>query len=182
MNQGRQEPLANAWAREHGLREMLRMLRTEYEESPEYCVGCALVDGLTRELGISAEQAAAMLTGGTQPSGMDVMLRRQGAVLSGLERAGKLSRPASEYLGHGAFQELLWNLPAAAAVRVFEAEEAAKRAGMGENAEQAVLEKLRAQRALPAPLRKSAPTSAEPDFAQMSSAEFERFKQRYFSR
>lgn len=41
---------------------------------------------------------------------------------------------------------------------------------------------MRARRALPTPLRSAAPVSAKEDFANMSSEEFERFKQRYFSR
>ena len=45
-----------------------------------------------------------------------------------------------------------------------------------------MLEKLRARRALPTPLRSAAPASAQEDFANMTSEEFERFKQRYFSR
>lgn len=99
-----------------------------------------------------------------------------------MERAGQLRRPAEEYLREHAFQQLLRELPATAAVRVFEAENMRAAEEPGAGAEEAVLEKMRARRALPTPLRSAAPVSAKEDFANMSSEEFERFKQRYFSR
>ncbi len=159
-------------------------VRAEYEESPEYRIGCELLDGLTQELGISAEQAAQLLSSGARPESMDVLSRQAAAALAQLEREGRLARPASEYLQDAAFQTLLSELPAAAAVRVYEAERMAGQAAQTAepNAEEAVLEKLRARRALPTPLRGAAPVSAQEDFTNMTSEEFERFKQRYFSR
>lgn len=159
-------------------------IRAEYENSPEYRAGCGLLDGLTAELGISAEQAAGLFTNGKQPESMDVLCRMAAATLAELDRAGKLSRPVNAYLEDEAFTALLTEMPASAAVRVFEAEHNAKRVGAeaGANAEQDMLEKMRARRALPTQLRGNAPVSAEPDFAHMTGEEFERFKQRYFSR
>ena len=185
MNKQELGPIARAAAKP-SLREAYEAerVRREYEESPEYRIGCEPLDGLTQELGISAEQAAALLSGSTRPESMEVLSRRAAATLAELERAGSLGRPAGEDLQESAFQKLMCELPAAAAVRVFEAERTAREAGKqaGTDAEQAVLEKIRARRSLPAPLRNAAPVSAEEDFANMSSEEFERFKQRYFSR
>ncbi len=186
MNQQGLGPIARAAAAER-MRETdaAARVRAEYEESPEYRIGCELLDGLTQELGISAEQAAALLASGARPESMDVLSRKAAATLIELEREGKLQRPAGEYLQDSAFQKLLLELPAAAAVRVYDAEHgAAAAAGQpaDPDAEAAVLEKLRARRALPTPLRSAAPASAQEDFANMTSEEFERFKQRYFSR
>ena len=185
MTKQKQGPLARWAAEKRGQKEdEIAKLRAEYEESPEYRLGCELIDGLTQELGITAQQAAEMLSSGAHPGGMDVLSRKYAATLNEMEQAGKLGRPAGEYLDSDAFAQLMQELPLSAAVRVFEAEEAARSAKeqAGMDAEQAVLEKIRAQRALPASLRSGIPTSAEPDFARMSSEEFERFKQRYFSR
>ncbi len=183
MNGGKQGPIARAAAGQR-MREpaAAARVRAEYEESPEYRLGCELLDGLTQEFGISAEQAAELLTDGARPESMDVLSRRAAATLSRLERAGQLRRPAGEYLREHAFQQLLRELPATAAVRVFEAENMRAAEDPGAGAEEAVLEKMRARRALPTPLRSAAPVSAKEDFANMSSEEFERFKQRYFSR
>ena len=61
MNQQGMGPIARAAAAER-MRETdaAARVRAEYEESPEYRIGCELLDGLTQELGISAEQAAAL--------------------------------------------------------------------------------------------------------------------------
>ena len=68
MNKQELGPIARAAAKP-GLREAYEAerVRREYEESPEYRIGCELLDGLTQELGISAEQAAALLSGSTRP-------------------------------------------------------------------------------------------------------------------
>ena len=55
MNQQGMGPIARAAAAER-MRETdaAARVRAEYEESPEYRIGCELLDGLTQELGISA--------------------------------------------------------------------------------------------------------------------------------
>ena len=126
MNQQGLGPIARAAAAER-MRETdaAARVRAEYEESPEYRIGCELLDGLTQELGISAEQAAALLASGARPESMDVLSRKAAAMLIELEREGKLQRSAGEYLQDSAFQKLLLELPAAAAVRVYDAEHGA---------------------------------------------------------
>jgi hypothetical protein len=47
---------------------------------------------------------------------------------------------------------------------------------------QDVLEKLKARRSLPAQTRAGVTASAEPDFTQMSTEEFNAFRRRYFGR
>ena len=97
MNQQGMGPIARAAAAER-MRETdaAARVRAEYEESPEYRIGCELLDGLTQELGISAEQAAALLASGARPESMDVLSRKAAATLIELEREGKLQRPAGD--------------------------------------------------------------------------------------
>ncbi|MBE5784398.1 MAG: hypothetical protein E7330_01215 [Clostridiales bacterium] len=184
MNKSVRKPLKEAFEERMALEGAVKKVREEYENSPEYRIGCELIDGLTEELGISAEQAAEMLSAKVRPSGVDVLSSRAAATLGEMEKQGALKRPAKAYLEEAAFEALLKELPAAAAIRVFDAENALQQAGAQANSEreQEIYEMIRAQRALPRQMKPQAPTAQSPDFGRMSSEEFELFKKHYFSR
>lgn len=184
MNKPVRKPLMEAYEGRLALEGAVQKVREEYENSPEYRIGCELVDGLTKELGISADEAAQMLSAAVRPSSMEVLSSRAADTLGQLEKQGKLGRPAADYLKEAAFAELLRELPAAAAIRVFDAESALKQAGTaaGSEKEQEIYEALRARRALPRQMKPAAPAAQAPDFASMSGEEFELFKKQYFSR
>ncbi len=184
MNKSVRKPLKEAYEERLALEGIVKQVRQEYENSPEYRIGCELVDDLTKQLGIGAEEAAEMLSSKVRPSGMDVLSSRAAAILSEQEKQGKLKRPAKEYLQEAAFEALLKELPAAAAIRVFDAENAVQQAGrQAENdREQEIYEMIRARRALPRQMRPEAPAAQTPDFTNMSAEEFELFKKHYFSR
>lgn len=156
-----------------------RDVRAQYEDSPEYRLGCAIIDELTETLGIDAEEASAMLSLDTRPLSGDLLGREAAGTLTRMKKDGKLNREIDAYLADEGFIKLLREVPAAAAVRLSDAELNAKSAhseGMQE-----VLEKLRTRSALPRQTPVKATASAAPNFNTMSEQEFDAFKRRYFS-
>ena len=162
-------------------------VRAEYENSPEYRLGCEIIDALTDSPGLGADEAAAMLSSGTRPSGLDMLGIQAAKALERMEKNGQLQRGIEEYLADESFIKLLREVPAQVAVRLSDAEHAARKADERVGAErnagmQDVLEKLKARRSLPAQTRAGVTASAEPDFTQMSTEEFNAFRCRYFGR
>lgn len=162
-------------------------VRAQYENSPEYRLGCAIIDELTGTLGVGADEVAAMLGSAARPGGFDMLGAQAAAALEQMEKNGLLSRSVEEYLRDENFVKLLREVPAQVAVRLSDAEAAAKKANERVGSErnlgmQEILEKLKARRALPAQTRAGLTASAEPDFSNMSAEEFEAFRQRYFGR
>lgn len=185
MNKPVNKPLTEAFRERMALMDsMKKQVRQEYENSPEYRIGCEIVGGLTKELGLSAEAAAEMLSSGVHPSGMDMLSSRAAVTLGEMEKQGRLKRPVGEYLQEAAFEALLKELPAAAAIRVFDAENALQQADRKAESEkeQEIYEMIRARRALPRQMRPEVPAAQTPDFSKMSQEEFELFKKHYFSR
>ena len=161
-------------------------LRAEYENSPEYRLGCEIIDALTESLGLGADEVAAMLSSNSRPAGFDMLSMQAAKTLEGMEKSGRLRRSLEEYLADEGFIKLLREVPAQVAVRLSDAEHSAKKADERVGAErnlgmQDVLEKLKARRALPAQARAGVAASAKPDFSGMSSEEFNAFRRRYFS-
>lgn len=70
------------------------------------------------------------------------------------------------------FQELLVEYPAAAAVRIYQAEQRANQAP------QQVADRLRARQSVPASTRPQQSVLPEPNFSEMSSEDFARYKER----
>ncbi len=160
-------------------------IRAEYENSPEYRLGCEIIDELTEALGIGADEVAAMLSAKTRPPGFDMLGMQAASALEAMEKNGQLSRGVEEYLSDANFVKLLREVPAQVAVRLSDAEASTKKANERVGAErsagiQEVLEKLRARRSLPAQTRAGATASAKPDFSNMSTEEFNAFKRRFF--
>jgi len=160
-------------------------VRAQYENSPEYRLGCEIMDELTRSLGIGADEIAAMLGSGARPNASNVLGKQAASALAQMEKNGQLTRSMEEYLADENFIKLLREVPAQIAVRLSDAELSAKKAD--ERAEssrslgmQDALEKLRMRRTLPQQTRARTTASAEPDFSQMSTDEFNEFKRRYF--
>lgn len=161
-------------------------VRAQYENSPEYRLGCEIIDELTDKLGIGADEVAAMLGSGTRPESGAMISTQAAAVLSQMKKNGQLSRTPEEYLSDETFIKLLTEVPAQIAVRLSDAELSAKEAdkraeSSRDTGMQDALEKLRARRALPRQTRAKVTASAEPDFSNMSTEEFNEFKRRYFA-
>lgn len=96
--------------------------------------------------------------------------------LFALKQSGRMPEGFDEMqaLTDQAFLRLLFEMPASAAVRVYHAEAEAKRAM--ERAMAAVAENLYARDSLPRPARAAA-TPVQPDFHNMTSAEFRAYEQ-----
>lgn len=156
-------------------------IRSEYENSLEYRIGCAVVDAVTGAYGVSTEQAGAMLGSNTMPRGQEMIALRAAEVLTEMQKRGTLAHEPEEYLNNPAFLQLLGEMPAEIAIRVADAEaskestENARSAGA-----QDVIEKLRSRRALPKPIRSGMSAGARTDYFDMSTEEFENFRKRYF--
>ena len=183
-NQTKPERLAPATSAESG--KTVDAVRAQYENSPEYRLGCEIIDEMTETLGVGADEVAAMLGSNTRPTANSVIGAQAASILTRMEGNGQLARGMEDYLSDETFIALLREVPAQIAVRLSDAELAAKTAdaraqgarGLGM---QDALEKLRARRALPQQTRVKATASAEPDFSGMSAEEFNGFKRRYFS-
>lgn len=166
-------------------RRTAAQVRAEYENSPEYRLGCEIIDELTGQFGLGADEVAAMLSGGTRPPGSEMLGRQAADILERMEKNGQLARRADEYLEDPAFLALLREVPAQVAVRLSDAELSSKRANERVDNErsagrQEILETLSARRALPRQTRAQITASAEPDFAGMSAEEFNAFRRRFF--
>lgn len=160
-------------------------VRAEYENSPEYRLGCEIIDELTSALGLGADEVAAMLSAGTRPAGNEMLSLQAAGVLERMEENGQLARGIEEYLADETFVQLLREVPAQVAVRLSDAELSARTAnervnGARSAARQEVLETLSARRALPQQTRVKLTARAEPDFAAMSAQEFNAFRRRHF--
>lgn len=160
-------------------------VRAEYENSPEYRLGCEIIDELTSALGLGADEVAAMLSAGTRPAGNEMLSLQAAGILERMEKNGQLARGIEAYLADETFIQLLREVPAQVAVRLSDAEASAKTANERANgahsaARQEVLETLSARRALPQQTRAKLTAHAEPDFAGMSAEEFNAFRRRYF--
>jgi len=168
-----------------GMTELER-IRTEYENSPEYRLGSEIIDGLTQQFGMSAEDAAALLGSGRKPGGIEAISVKAGQELAAMAMRGMLKRPPEEYLGDPEFVSLLPEMPVKMAIRVYDAENEARHSAKRveeerDNAMRDVIEKLRARSALPRQMRFDAPVSAETDYSKLSSEEFNRAKKRHLS-
>ncbi|HWQ58687.1 MAG TPA: hypothetical protein VN540_06670, partial [Clostridia bacterium] len=103
-------------------------VRAQYENSPEYRLGCEIIDALTGSLGLGADEVAAMLSSNTRPSGTDMLGTQAAKTLEQMEKNGQLQRSAEEYLADETFIKLLREVPAQIAVRMSDAELNAKKA------------------------------------------------------
>lgn len=160
---------------------LLEQVRSAYENSIEYRLGCQIMDGLTQGYALSSDDAEAMLTGEYAPKSSQVVGARAAELLAKRQTAGKLKRDVESYLADEDFLKMLREMPAELAIRIKEAEWEAESAHSARaSGERDTLEKLKARQALPAPMRTIIPASAEPDFSTMSSEEFARFKKRHF--
>ncbi len=160
---------------------MLEQVRSAYENSVEYRLGCQIMDGLTQGYALSSDDALAMLTGEYAPQSSQVVGARAAELLARKNAEGKLKKDVESYLADEDFLKMLREMPAELAIRLKEAEWEAESARCARaSGERDTLEKLKARQALPAPMRTIIPASAEIDFSTMSSEEFARFKKRHF--
>lgn len=146
------------------------------ESEPAYAIGQRMIEGLAQEAGMGrAEAAEALLY--AAPGGTEALCA---CAAQGLVRLQEEGRDVEGCLQDKAFIELLREMPAAAALRVYDAERAAQEANQRERetGAQDMLEKLLARRSLPAPIRGGLPADGQADYANMSSAAFAAAKKR----
>lgn len=180
-------PIADGIRAAGGAENAQESIRQEYENSPEYRLGCELLDALTEELGIDAETAASMLSSGTRPGSFEMIGERAASALARMQEKGELERTPEEYLEDENFIALLREVPATVAVRLADAKKSEKSANERAEGERStgrreILEQLQARKSLPRQTRAGMTAAAEPDFANMSSEEFAAFKRRIFGR
>lgn len=181
------KPIANEARATGGALSAEESIRQEYENSPEYRLGCEMLDALTQELGLDAETAAAMLSSGTRPTSLEMIGKKAAAALEKMQQEGELERTPEEYLDDENFIALLREVPAKIAVRLADAQRSEKNANERVASERStgrreILEQLQARKNLPRQTRTGMTAAAEPDFANMSSDEFASFKRRIFGR
>ncbi|MDR0840652.1 MAG: hypothetical protein LBN26_04610 [Christensenellaceae bacterium] len=158
---------------------LAQMLASLITEEPAYAIGRQLIQCLCDEAGVEEAQAAALLLGGHAPGGAEALCARAASDLIALQAQGQLT-DVDSYLADAAFVQLLYEMPAPAAVRLYHAERAAGEAAERERriGGEDMLEKLRARRSLPLPVRTGTPGGAPADYASMSSSQFAQIKKR----
>ncbi len=147
-------------------------------------IGRQMISALMQEEGVSYERAAELLIGGAMPTGAEAFSAAAAEELTALARDGALSEEqVEEYLADEDFIALLCRMPAEAAVELYqtriergELEQNVRSAR--ENGQRDVLERIRAQKALPSSMRTSTPANPEIDFYTMSDEDFARYKER----
>ena len=96
------------------------------------------------------------------------------SIMLTLEKEGKLKRTIEEYIESEKFLTLLTEFDAKAAVRIFDAEDAAQKAL--EQGRNSAIDDIARRRAIPKAIKSAQPVEVESDFSKMSSAEFNKIK------
>ncbi|MEA5058940.1 hypothetical protein SDC9_133647 [bioreactor metagenome] len=157
---------------------LAEMLAGLLESEPAYIIGRQFIQRLAAETGAGEEQAAQALLYAA-PGGREVLCACAAQDLVRLQEAGRVA-DVEGYLADKAFAKPLLEMPAAAALRLYDTEKAA-----GEDVQRErdigardLLEKLMARRSLPSPIRGGVPAESRQDYANMSSTEFAAIKKR----
>lgn len=158
--------------------ELAEMLASLLESELAYIIGQALVKRLAAETGGSEERALEALLYAA-PGGKESLCACAAQALARLKAEGRVE-DVEAYLADKGFVELLLQMPAEAALRLYDAERATQQAAHKEReaGAQDLLEKMLARRSLPSPIRGDMPAQAAQDYAAMSSAEFAALKKR----
>lgn len=157
---------------------LVQTLTELLESEPAYIIGRQLIGRLAAQTGTGEEQAAEALLYAA-PGGREALCACAAQDLARLQEAGEV-KDVEGYLADKAFAELLLQMPASAALRLYDAERTAKDAAQREReiGAQDLLEKMLARRSLPSPIRGGVPAEGRQDYAAMSSAEFAALKKR----
>lgn len=157
---------------------LAEMLARLLESEPAYIIGCQFIQRLAAETGKGEEQAAQALLYAA-PGGREALCACAAQDLARLKEGGRIE-DVENYLADKAFTELLLEMPAAAALRLYDAERSAQEAVQREREIGArdLLEKMAARRSLPVPIRGGMPAEGRQDYANMPSAEFAALKKR----
>ena len=157
---------------------LAQMLAELLESEPAYIIGRQFIRRLAAETGTGEEQAAEALLHAA-PGGREALCACAARELVRLQEEGRVA-DVEGYLSDKAFAELLLQMPAAAALRLYDAEKSAQEASRREReiGAQDLLEKMMARRSLPSPIRGNVPAEGKQDYAAMSSAEFAALKRR----
>lgn len=163
---------------EQNQNELVHTLTQMLENEPAYIIGRQLIKRLSAETGTGEEQATEALLYAA-PGGKEALCALAARELVRLQEEGKVAN-VEDYLADKAFLEMLLQMPASAALRVYDAERSAKEAMQRErdNGAQDLLEKILARRSLPSPIRGGVPAEGKQDYASMSSQEFAALKKR----
>ena len=154
---------------------LAQMLAELLESEPAYIIGKQFIQRLAAETGAGGEQASEALLYAA-PGGREALCACAAQALVRLQEEGKVSN-VEGYLEDKAFAQLLLEMPAAAAIRLYDAEHSAKDAIQQERdaGAQDLLEKMLARRSLPSG---DMPADSRQDYSGMSSAEFAAIKKR----
>lgn len=163
---------------EHNQNALAQMLAELLESEPAYIIGKQLIQRLAAETGAGEQQAAEALLYAA-PGGKEVLCACAAHELVRLQEEGKAA-DVERYLADKEFAQLLLEMPASAAMRLYDAERFAKDSMQRERdaGAQDLLEKMLARRSLPCPIRGDVPADGRKDYAGMSSAEFAALKRR----
>lgn len=163
---------------EYNQTALAQMLAELLESEPAYIIGRQLIQRLAGETGAGEEQATEALLYAA-PGGREALCACAARDLVRLQEAGQVADVES-YLADKAFAGLLLEMPASAALRLYDAQRAAAKTAEREReaGAQDLLEKMLARRSLPSPIRGEIPAEGRQDYAAMSSAEFGALKRR----
>lgn len=157
---------------------LAQMLAELLENEPAYIIGRQFIERLAQETGTGQEQAAEALLYAA-PGGREALCACAARELVRMQEEGRV-QDVESYLSDKAFAQLLLQMPAGAALRLYDAERAASDATQRERdiGAQDLLEKMMARRSLPSPIRGGVPSEGGQDYAAMSSAQFAALKKR----
>ena len=157
---------------------MAHMLAELLESEPAYIIGRQFIERLAAETGTGEEQATEALLYAA-PGGKEALCACAARELVRLQEEGQVA-DVEGYLSDKAFAQLLLEMPAKAALRLYDAQRAAEEAARREReaGAQDLLEKRMARRSLPSPIRGGVPAEGRQDYAGMSSAQFAALKRR----
>lgn len=149
-------------------------------------IGRAVIEQLTASGELDAEAAAELLMESAPDrsnAGLAALSAKAANELVRLKEAGKLNGNIDDYVADPEFVKLLYDMPTRAAVRIYDLQKQASKSGMSDadavaKAEQSIIEKLLARKALPKSTKSSVAASPEVDYSNMSSEQFRELSKR----
>lgn len=147
-------------------------------------IGRAVISEFASMGEMDASSVAQLLLGNeadTSETGIAALSAKAANDLIRLEKADKLSKSIESYINDPSFIKLLYDMPTHIAVRLYDAE--SKTSSTLEEdaikkAEQSIIEKLLARKALPVSTKSKSSASPDTDYSNMSSAQFRELSKR----
>ncbi|MBQ2662487.1 MAG: hypothetical protein IJF80_07540 [Clostridia bacterium] len=147
-------------------------------------IGKAVINEFSAIGNMDVSSIAQLLLGNetdTSETGMAALSVKAANDLVRLEKEGKLSKDIESYISDPDFVKLLYDMPAHVAVRLYDAETKTSLGSDAEaikKAEQSIIEKLLARKALPVSTKSKSSASPDTDYSNMSSAQFRELSKR----